>query len=350
MEGDDIHRFCTSKGHRITDQEGDIKTISIKIVSITIIIFVLAGVGVGFYYWQRVSKVVSNDSTKTVFDIAEGESTFDIAQGLEDEGFIRSAWYFATLVKYQRKTLQAGSYLLSPSMKVSEIIRKISTGDTSLIKITTLEGWRVEQIARYLDGKGSIIYANFLAAASGMEGELFPDTFYITTETSADAVAKLMYDDYLSRTGGLNVSGDDLILASIVERETTNDSEKEAIAGVYENRLKIGMKLEADPTVIYGHDSAEIKELSFSQVFDYKYWGSITKNDYNNPDNLYNTYIYSGLPPGPICNPGLESIKAVLNYQKHGYYYFFHDAEGEIHFSKTLSEHESTIANYGLAE
>lgn len=335
---------------RIFAKGGDIRSITIKIISIVIIIFVLAGVGIGFYYWQKISKIVSNNAEKTVFEIKEGESTLDIAERLEEDGYIRSAWYFATLAKYRHKILLPGAYLLSPNMKVSEIINKISSGETSLVKITIPEGYRAEQIAQYLDGKGSITYQSFITASEGYDGKLFPDTFYITAETTADDAVKLMYDDYLGRINGLEMSDDDIILASIVEREAKNDEERAAIAGVYKNRLNIDMKLEADPTVIYGSDSIELDKLSSDSKKEYKFWKSITASEYKNSQNPYNTYIFKGLPPGSICNPGLASMEAAENYQKHNYYYFFHDTDGDIHFSKTSAEHENAIAKYGLAK
>lgn len=327
-----------------------LKSVTLKIISIVIIIFVLAGVGIAFYYWQKVSKIASSNSEKTVFEIKEGESTLEIAEGLEEDGYIRSAWYFATLVKYRHHILQPGAYLISPNMKVSEIINKISSGETSLIKITIPEGWRREQIAQYLDGQGSIEYQSFITAAEGFDGKLFPDTFYVTLETTAEDAVKLMNEDYIERIDGLEVSDNDLVLASIVEREAKNNGERAAIAGVYKNRLNIDMKLEADPTVIYGSDNIELDKLSSDARKEYKFWKSISSLGYKNSQNPYNTYLFKGLPPGPICNPGLMSIEATLNYQKHNYYYFFHDADGDIHFSKTSTEHENAIAKYGLAQ
>jgi UPF0755 protein len=307
-------------------------------------------VGVVFFYWQRMSKIASSNSEKTVFEIKEGESTLEIAEGLEEGGYIRSAWYFATLVRYRHLLLKSGVYLLSPNMKVNEIISKISSGETSLIKITIPEGWRTEQIAQYLEGNSNIKYQSFITAADGYAGKLFPDTFFITKETTAEEAVKMMYEDYTKRTNEIKVTDADLILASIVEREAKNDEERAAIAGVYINRLNIGMKLEADPTVIYGSDNIELAKLSSDSKKGYKFWESISSSEYKNTQNSYNTYVFKGLPPGPICNPGLASIKATINYQKHNYYYFFHDSDGDIHFSKTSTEHESAIAKYGLAK
>ena len=314
-----------------------LKSVTLKIISIVIIIFVLAGVGIAFYYWQKVSKIASSNSEKTVFEIKEGESTLEIAEGLEEDGYIRSAWYFATLVKYRHHILQPGAYLISPNMKVSEIINKISSGETSLIKITIPEGWRREQIAQYLDGQGSIEYQSFITAAEGFDGKLFPDTFYVTLETTAEDAVKLMNEDYIERIDGLEVSDNDLVLASIVEREGKSSQDRPVIAGILLNRLRDDHPLQVDATLQY----------VFGYQPEVKTWWKKDLTDQDktvkSPDN---TYANSGLPPNPLANPGLAAISAVAHPTKTSYWYYLHDKEGKAHYAETLEQHNANIEPY----
>lgn len=125
----------------------------------------------------------------------------------------------------------------------------------------------------------------------------------------------------------MNLSRQDVIIASIVEREAKFDEDRPKIARVYLNRLELGMKLEADPTVQYAKGS----------------WDAIKLSDYQNVNSSYNTYLHAGLPPGPICNPGLESLQAVLSPDSNDYLYFFHKTDGHAVYSKTLEEHRSKL-------
>lgn len=201
------------------------------------------------------------------------------------------------------------------------------------IAITVVEGKRREEIASLLDAAGVTSVAQFMDASSGYEGRLFPDTYRFYPNTSAKEVVKTMVDDFNKRTSGITPTDDQLILASIVEREASNDSERATIAGVYANRIAIGMKLEADPTVQYGKDS---------ESHPHTYWGPITRADYQNVLSPYNTYRITGLPPTPIANPGLKSIIAASKPARHDYLYFAH-RNGKLLLSKTLQEHEAAI-------
>jgi UPF0755 protein len=129
---------------------------------------------------------------------------------------------------------------------------------------------------------------------------------------------------YQERTAGMNVSDSTLKLASIVEREAANDSDRALIAGIYTNRLNRGMKLEADPTVQYGKDNNEFGGLTWEKKQEFKFWGTISLADYTAVKSDYNTNSFVGLPPTPICNPGLKSIVAALAPQESNYIYFLH--------------------------
>ena len=179
-----------------------------------------------------------------------------------------------------------------------------------------------------------------MIASEGKEGYLFPDTYRISAKASANEIIEKLTNNFKQKTAG-DVSQDVLTLASIVEREAKQDNERAKIAGVYQNRINIGMKLEADPTVQYGKDTNNAKGL-----VDFKYWQPISLADYTGVDSKFNTYLNAGLPPAPICNPGLKSIKASLNPEKHNYYYFFHLADGTAIYSKNLAEHNANKLKY----
>lgn len=309
------------------------------------VVFIVGVASFLIYFGFLVKTKAGDDSTKKVYEVKEKTSTLLIANDLEEKNLVKSSWAFYIYAKLKEKPLQTGSYLISENMTIEEIVKKISDGKTAVQKLTIPEGYRMEQIAQVLDEKKFAKYADFLAVAKNSEGRIFPDTYYITTESSAKDILTMMTADYDERVAGMNITNDDLVLASIVEREAKNDSERAAIAGVYKNRLKKNMKLEADPTVLYANDS----ELIATGRFDYKtfeFWQPVAFSEYLKIDSPYNTYVYTGLPPAPICNPGLKSIKAAINPESNNYLYFFHDKAGKIYFSETVQEHDQKKALY----
>lgn len=316
-----------------------------KFLTIFLIVFIVGTAAFLIYFYYLVKSKPGSDSTKEVFEVKENSPTVEIAQGLEDKKLVKSSWAFYVYTKLKEKTLQPGAYLLSQDMNLEEVANKISDGKSSVRKVTIPEGWRVEQIAQYLGNNNFVKYDDFITLAEPYEGKIFPDTYYITVDSTAKEILDLMLKDFAERTGTMLVTSDNLILASIVEREAKNDSERSAIAGVYENRLKAGMKLEADPTVLYAHDSRLLASGKYN-TSDYQFWQPIAFADYLKESSPHNTYVNTGLPPGPICNPGIKSIKAAQNPDKSNYLYFFHDSNGKIYFSETVTEHDAKKALY----
>ena len=189
------------------------------------------------------------------------------------------------------------------------------------------EGWRLTQIDAFLAEKGIIKKGELTKISSADEGYLFPDTYRFVLDVTPEEIRSMMIDNFNKKTDGLKISSQDIIIASIVEREAKFDEDRPKIAGIYLNRLAKGMKLEADPTVQYAKGS----------------WEPITVSDYTSVQSPYNTYLHEGLPPGPICNPGLKSIEAVLHPEKSDYLYFFHQTDGHAVYSKTLEEHRAQL-------
>ena len=309
------------------------------------ICFIL-GVGTFLVYFGFLVKAKAGvDSTKQVFEVKEQSSTFEVAKNLESKQFVKSDWAFYVYAKLKEKTLKPGAYLISQDMTTEEIVNKISDGKTAVRKMTIPEGWRMEQVAQYLDENNYAKYEDFITLAKNYEGQIFPDTYYVTLDSGAKEILDMMLEDYELRTADLNILGDDLVLASIIEREAKNDSDRAAISAVYKNRLKLAMKLEADPTVLYAHDTKQISSGRFDMK-SYEFWQPIAFADYLKETSPYNTYINKGLPPAPICNPGLKSIEAAQNPDISNNLYFFHDSTGKIYLSETVIEHDRKKALY----
>jgi UPF0755 protein len=203
------------------------------------------------------------------------------------------------------------------------------------ISITIIEGKRREEIANQLEAAGITSAADFLKASSGDEGMLFPDTYRFFPNTSAADVVTKMKADFYNRMGNTVPTHDQLVLASIVEREASNDSERATIAAVYLNRLRIGMKLQSDPTVQYSKDSLALANDTLTN-----FWSPITQADYLSANSPFNTYLIDGLPPEPICNPGQASITAAMNPATiDPGYIFFYEKNGQLLLAKTLAQH-----------
>jgi len=291
------------------------KTILILIVSILIILALVLPVA-NIIYWSKAGKEIS-------LTIKQGEGTREIAQKLKEAGAINSSLVFSAYIYLRHMILQGGYYKITPQMNMATIARLIHEGKIEQYVITVPEGWRVTQIDDLLSEKKIISKGSFTKIAASKEGYLFPDTYRFPLDATANMIFDAMLENFNKKTKGLTITKQNLIIASIVEREAKTDAERPRIAAVYLNRLKIGMRLEADPTIQYGKGN----------------WLPITKSDYKNFQSPYNTYLVDGLPPTPICNPGLKSIEATLNPEKNDYLFFFHKTNGEAVFSKTYQEH-----------
>ncbi|OIP04913.1 endolytic transglycosylase MltG [Candidatus Berkelbacteria bacterium CG_4_9_14_3_um_filter_39_23] len=311
-----------------------------KVILIAIAICILAIASAFFILGYTIYRPVSFDHSQVFFEVKDGQKKTEISEGLKEKNLIRSAKVMAYYAKAVNANLKSGLYYFSPSQSTKQIVAILSRGDISEKQITIVEGLRREEIAQYLDKNNIVKYKDFMQASDGKEGFLFPDTYRISASSSANEIVKKMTDNFEKKAGG-EINRDILSLASIVEREAKKDDERAKIAGVYQNRLNVIMKLEADPTVQYGKDTANGKNS-----LDFKYWQAITFADYTAVDSKFNTYVHSGLPPAPICNPGTKSIDAAKNPAKHNYYYFFHLKSGEAIFSKNSTEHNSNKVKY----
>ncbi|OGM04371.1 hypothetical protein A2715_03190 [Candidatus Woesebacteria bacterium RIFCSPHIGHO2_01_FULL_39_32] len=324
-----------------------------------IFLIVTALIG-GFLWWNENSKAVSTNASKVDFLITKGKGASQIAQELKSEGLIKNplAFKMYVQVKGYSDKIQAGRYSLSPSLTIPQIAELLIKGPKD-IWVTIPEGLRREEIVeKFIEGlekegqNASIFRQEFLEASEHLEGFLFPDTYLFPRETKASVVVNKMSTTFDSEmipfkhvlldekaAGGLDLKGI-VTLASIIERETKSDDERPVVAGILFNRLDIGMGLQVDATVQYA--AATIKCKSNSEC---NWWPILTR------ENLliyspYNTYKYRGLPPAPIANPGLYSLKAVINSEDTEYLYYLHDSEGNIHYAKSLDEHNENVRKY----
>lgn len=301
-----------------------------KIFLILIIIILVFAIGIIWFLYFNLRVSAGKSSQNQMFEIIEGQGTIEIADALKEKNLIKSPWFFTAYVKYKDFSLLPGIYYLRQNMTMQEIIDPISKGSVQETKITIPEGWRTTQIDEYLVKNKILKTGEFVSAAQGKEGYLFPDTYRVSIDSKASDIIKLMLDDFDKRTSVLNPTKDQLIVASIVEREAKKDEDRAKIAAVYYNRLKINMLLQADPTIQYAKGN----------------WDELKSSDLKSVISPYNTYLNKGLPPTPICNPGLKSIEAAVHPDITTNYYFFNLKDGSAIFSKTAAEHAANLQKY----
>lgn len=318
----------------------------IKICLITFFVaFILAVVGSLLYLNWIINAPVSGDTGKQYFEIKQGETTLSISQNLKERDLVKSDIIFAIYSRIKGKGLVAGIYEIPKNIKMIDVFDIISNGKTKIVKFTIPEGFRAEQIGQLLEEKKLGSYEDFVLKAKKYEGQLFPDTYFISPDYTTDQIIETMHQDYLDRIYGLKLTDEDLVIASIVEREANKEAQRPIIAGIYKNRLSSGMKLQSDPTVQYGKDSLALNNLTTKKQIDFKFWNAVTNADFLTVDSAYNTYMVNGLPSGPICNPGIASISATINYTPSNYLYFI-VANDQIYPATTYAEHKANVAKY----
>lgn len=319
----------------------------LKIVIISLVSILLVGVFLVTFLFNRAIKEPNKAiSQNSLIKIEDGTTAQSLAADLKSRNLITSESYFSYLIRFYNKKINHGFYEIAANSSMIDIANLIDSSSTKVVKVTFPEGWRAEQVGNRLAANGIVDYSEFMAKAKGYEGQLFPDTYFFNPVMTADEVITMMTADYDDRVAGLGVTDDMLTLASIVEREAANDTDRALIAGIYSNRIKVGMKLQSDPTVEYGRDTNNIKNMTAADQRDYSFWKSAKTVEFTSVISPYNMYLHTGLPPTPICNPGLKSIEAALSPQANTYYYFLYGKDGEIHPSHNQAEHEAAIARY----
>lgn len=316
-----------------------------KKIIITIVLFFLVTLFFILYFKEGVMPVKPKSKESKIFVIPKGSSVTQIARNLEKEGLIRNKLVFYFVVKQLgiEKKIQAGDFRLSPSMNAYEIAQQLTKG-TLDVWVTIIEGLRKEEIAQIISKELGLPEIEFIKKAK--EGYLFPDTYLIPKEATIEMVLDIFYKNFnrrydqklreLTRKKGLTEE-EVIIIASLVEKEGKYPEDRPLIASVILNRLRIGMKLDIDATVQYALGYQENEKTWWKK--------NLTLADLE-IDSEYNTYRNKGLPPGPIANPGLSAIKAVLEAPKTEYLYYLADKTGKTHFAKTFEEHQRNIEKY----
>lgn len=323
------------------------------LVTVGAVLIVGSTIAVRYVYNENLKPVSTSQKPQEV-TIKQGYTVDDIGKLLEQKGLIRSAWAFRLYVssKEARNALQAGTYELAPNQSVAEIVSLLTHGKIVTNLVTILPGQRIDQVRKRLiqDGFSEAgvdaalnpsSYPGHPAlvdkpAAASLEGYLYPDSYQRTAETDAEVVIRASLEQMdkqltpdlrsaFAKQGLSTYQG--IILASIVEREVPSQTDRDQVAQVFLKRLRIGMRLQSDATAAYGAILAGAKPSS-------------------GYDSAYNTYKHEGLPPTPISNVTISSLKAVAYPANTDWLYFVSGDDGTTHFSKTIAQHEANVAQY----
>ena len=320
-----------------------------------LVLVATAGIYAALWFQGSATAPGTEDETLTVY-IPRGAPFAQVVNILEQNGLVRSRLFFRALGHFYNapRQIKAGEYEFTRAMTPGEILKKLVDGDVKKHPIVVPEGFTVRKIAARLAAESIVQEKEFLRLArdrdvlaslnipgQSAEGFLFPDTYNFERGLDAAAILQKMAEqfrakvtaDMIAKAGeqGFNLV-EWVTLASIIEKETGLKSEMPLVAAVFRNRLKNKMPLQSDPTVIYGIEN-----------FD----GNLTRRHLER-QNPYNSYLNRGLPPGPICSPGLDALRAALNPAPVKYLYFVSRNDGSHHFSETLPEHSRAVRKYQI--
>jgi UPF0755 protein len=321
----------------------------VRLLKATFLLVLLVAVAIGFYVY-----LPYGPGQETFVDIAAGTGTQAMATQLEHAGVIRSRYAFDALKAAHGGALKAGEYRFDHAAPLTEVYARIRKGDVYTRTVVIPEGFNILDIAQAIEAAGLGSRADFLAAerkhvelispwspgATSLEGYLFPDTYRFSRHTTTEMMLATMVKRFGQMSTKLGMTGSDVArvvtMASLVEKEVRIDAERPLVAGIFENRLAVGMPLQTDPAVAY----ASLLRGT---------WTGVIHQSELHSDSAYNTYVHAGLPPGPICNPGVAALKAAMQPAKTDYLYFVADAAGATRFAKDLKEHEAQVAAFRAA-
>lgn len=295
-------------------------------------IFLILIVLVGFFlYVKTLFLAPSTDSNKVNFMVNKGSSVSLIGNNLEKAGLIKDAIIFKFYIQLtnSQNKIQAGEFELSKNLTLVQVIEKLKKGPTEIL-VTIPEGLRREEIAekyRSTLNKDESFVKEFLNLSAGKEGYLFPDSYLFPKEATATQIVNRMIATFNLKVKDITYK--QLIIASMLERETFADSEKPIVAGIIYKRLENDWPLQVDATLQYIKGD----------------WKPVYSED-KELKSPYNTYTNLGLPPAPIANPGLSSILAAISPEASDYWYYIHDNDGKIHFARDLDEHNANVRKY----
>ncbi len=307
--------------------------------SIILILFVAAA----FWSLSQLNLAPENFPIGKIITIEQGTEVRAITEILEQKNVVKSAalLYYTLVLLHDPTNVKASSYQFEEPLATFAVAKLLTEGDfdTDLVRFTHFEGERATLIAkRAAEVLPNFNSEQFLLSAVPLEGRLFPETYFVPASFTDTELLTLLNDTFTEKISEFNPQIEKhplsleeiLILASIIEREANDLESKHLVSSVLQNRMEIGMALQADASIEYTLD----KPLA-----------ELTPDDLK-VDSPYNTYLYPGLPPTPIGNPGLDAIQAVLEPAESDYYYYITDNEGEFHYAKTYNEHLQNIEHY----
>lgn len=332
-----------------------------KFLAILLLLALLVGGAAAAYAWYSIEKPYGTFSSDGIFvDVPHGASSRSVARLLEKSGVIRSAFAFDLYARrHPRRTLQAGEYFFGRPVSGKDVYWTLANGNIYARPFTVREGETMFDIARDLEAAKFVTAEDFLAAtknpeiirdlaphAKTLEGFLFPATYQLPRHPVANELAAEMTQKFREQWAKIAAANPEkageahghpilstVTLASLVERETPKRDERPLVAGVFENRLKKGMLLQCDPTVIYALEE------------EGRYKGTLSGKDLHE-DSPYNTYMHAGLPPGPIGNPGEIALRAALAPADTEFLYFVANTQGGHFFGATLQQHNQNVNRY----
>jgi len=327
-----------------------------KKLPLMVAILLLVFSGLLFFWWKVSFQPVKKSGEPQDFLILKGMSATQVANKLSEEGLIKNSLAFKFYVQLtgKSKKIQSGEYSLNPSESLLEIVDSLLKGPTS-VWVTIPEGLRKEEVAeKFIVGlnKEGEDADNFRKTFLNLtkEGYVFPDTYLLPKSISAEKTVALIENTFEKRMGSIeddisnsNLSLSEIInIASMLERETITDEEKPVVAGILIKRWEADWPLQVDATVQYAKASIECAR----SLGDCEWWPRpLTKDDLS-INSAYNTYKYSGLSPTPISNPGIKSISAAANPEESDYWFYIHDTKGNIHYARSLEEHNFNVSKY----
>ena len=331
-----------------------------RILLLLVLLLVVAGGAALWWLFKGVNTPYKSfTATEQFVEIPPGTGNNAIAARLVDAGVVRDRYTFRATIALtgERRKLKAGEYRFDRAMTPAEVIDKIARGDVYVIPITFPEGLTIAEMSKLFEAHGFGTAASFVEAArdakvihdldpaaTDLEGYLFPDTYQLPRRTDAAKLVRQMVAEFrrafTPEMRATAAAHHDMVrtivtIASIVEKETAKPEERPLVSAVYRNRLRLGMLLQCDPTVIYALEKRG------------RYDGNIHKPDLQ-IDSPYNTYRFPGLPPGPIASPGRAALAAAVNPADADFLYFVSRNDGSHEFAKTLADHNRNVQKFQI--
>lgn len=341
------------------------------VLVVGLLLIISAPVALGVMFAQAAYQPSVPEGEVVQLTVSPGESIDQIADNLASKGLIDQPMFFRLYLRFfaGEASIQAGSFAIPQHISMSDLISMLGVAEREQVVLQFLEGWRREEMAEYIDSQfqeGKVgfsgdhfsqlalnppaslrsVLGERLPSGVSLQGYLFPDTYHIDQNATAEDLISTMLQTYMSKVDSQVVDGiksqglserEGLILAAIVEREAFAGNERPVIAEILLKRLRTGEILGTDATLQYA--------LGYSEEED-TWWRKMITLDDLEMDSPYNTRRKTGLPPAPIANPGIEAIKAVASPATTDYLYYLHDANGQIHYASSLDEHNMNVARH----